>query len=100
MLDRDDVKRYIRDNFVTVRLMVDDRAELEKPYHVMENGKAVELRTVGDKWSYLQRHKFNSNSQPFYVVLFPDGRLASGPVAYDEDVVRFMDFLSRGKEAK
>ena len=100
VLDRDDVKRYIRDNFVTVRLMVDDRAELEKPYHVMENGKAVELRTVGDKWSYLQRHKFNSNSQPFYVVLSPDGRLASGPVAYDEDVVRFMDFLSRGKEAK
>ena len=95
VLDRADMKQIISENFVTVQLMVDDRTALEKPYYVQENGKAVEISTVGDKWSYLQRRKFNSNSQPFYVVLDSEGHLLSGPVAYDEDVDRFKAFLGK-----
>ena len=92
----DEVKGKLKDDFVHIRLMVDDKAELAKPMIVERNGKRTELTTVGDKWSYLQEVKFNSNSQPYYVVLDTDGNLMSGPFAYKEDVQGFMDFLNRG----
>ena len=78
--------------------MVDDRKELKEAMKVVENGKTVKLRTYGDLWSYLQRHKFGANSQPYYVVLNNDGSLLSGPAYYDEDIDKFMNFLTKGVE--
>ena len=98
VMDLGEVKGNIKDNFVHIRLMVDDKTELAKPITVERNGKKSTLRTVGDKWSYLQEVKFNSNSQPYYVVLDTEGNLMSGPFAYKEDVQGFMDFLNRGKK--
>lgn len=96
VLDNDEVRRLLEDNFVMIKLMVDDKAELPEPIVVDENGKEVKLRTVGDKWSYLQRYKFKANSQPYYVILNSDGSLAAGPVYYDEDVEKFTTFLNDG----
>lgn len=96
VLDNSEVKDLINKNFTVIKLMVDDKTSLDQPRQVEENGRVVELTTAGDLWSYLQRHKFNSNSQPYYVILNPDGTLRSGPVAYDEDVNRFVDFLKKG----
>ncbi len=98
VMDLDEVKGNLKDNFVHIRLMVDDKTELEKPITVERNGEKKVLRTVGDKWSYLQEVKFNSNSQPYYVVLDSKGNLMSGPFAYEENVQGFMDFLNRGKK--
>lgn len=98
VMDVDEVKRNLQDNFVHIRLMVDDKAELEKPLTVERNGKKVTLTTVGDKWSYLQEVKFNSNSQPYYTVLNSKGELMSGPFVYKEDIPGFLDFLNRGKK--
>ncbi len=94
----DEVQGNLKDNFVHIRLMVDDKTELAKPITVKINGKKKELKTIGDKWSYLQEVKFNSNSQPYYVVLDTDGNLMSGPFVYEENVQGFLDFLNRGKE--
>lgn len=96
VMDREEVKSFIDEKFVKITLMVDDKTPLPKPIYVMENGKKRELETVGDKWSYLQRYKFNSNSQPYYVVLDERGELKSGPAVYNEDVKLFMDFLKKG----
>ncbi|MBQ0121103.1 MAG: thioredoxin family protein [Bacteroidales bacterium] len=96
VLDVDEVKTLISKEFVTVKLMVDDKAPLEKVITVEENGKSRELTTKGDLWSYLQRHKFNANSQPYYVVLNSKGELLSGPFTYDENVEAFKDFLNKG----
>ena len=96
VLDVDEVKTLISKEFVTVKLMVDDKAPLEKEITVEENGKSRELTTKGDLWSYLQRHKFNANSQPYYVVLNSKGELLSGPFTYDENVEAFKDFLNKG----
>ena len=98
VMDLDEVKGSLKDNFVHIRLMVDDKTELAKPITVERNGKKSTLRTVGDKWSYLQEVKFNSNSQPYYVVLDTKGNLMSGPFVYKEDVQEFMEFLNRGKK--
>ena len=94
----DEVQGNLKDNFVHIRLMVDDKTELAKPITVKINGKKKELKTIGDKWSYLQEVKFNSNSQPYYVVLDTDGNLMSGPFVYEENVQGFLNFLNRGKE--
>lgn len=99
VLDDAKVKKMISEDFVTIKLMVDDKTPLQQPMVVQENGKQTTLTTVGDKWSYLQRHKFNSNSQPYYVVLDQQGGLLSGPFAYNEDVDAFIAFLKRGAKA-
>lgn len=100
VLDEAKVKKMISEDFVTIKLMVDDKTPLQQPMVVQENGKQTTLTTVGDKWSYLQRHKFNSNSQPYYVVLDQQGALLSGPFAYNEDVDAFIAFLKRGAKTK
>ncbi|MGM9869349.1 MAG: protein-disulfide reductase DsbD family protein [Sodaliphilus sp.] len=96
VLDEADVKKTIVEGFVTIKLMVDDKKPLQTPITVEENGRKITLTTVGEKWSYLQRYKFSSNSQPYYVVLDADGQLLSGPFAYNEDKDAFLAFLRRG----
>lgn len=95
----DRVKKELNDNFTHIRLMVDDKAELAKPITIEKDGKVVKkIRTIGDKWSYLQEVKFNANSQPYYVVLNSKGELMSGPYVYKEDIDGFLKFLDRGKK--
>lgn len=96
VLDRESVHAMMTDNFVVVTLMTDDRTPLSAPERVTENGREILLETVGEKWSYLQRVKFGTNAQPYYVILDADGRLLSGPYAYDENVARFTRFLEDG----
>lgn len=96
VLDNKDVKSAIEKDFVVIKLMVDDKAELPQPIFVNENGRQVRLNTYGDRWSYLQRYKFGANSQPYYVVLNDSAKLMSGPAYYDENISLFKDFLNKG----
>lgn len=96
VLDNAQVKKLISDNLVTINLMVDDKTPLEQPRWVDDNGKMRELSTKGDLWSYLQRHKFNANSQPYYVIVDEQGQLLSGPFTYNEDVDAFVEFIKKG----
>lgn len=98
VINNDRVRAELEKNFVTITLMVDDKRELPEPIYVIENGRNVKLETYGDRWSYLQRHKFNANSQPYYGVLNGNGELVSGPFFYDENVEKFIDFLNKGKK--
>ena len=76
--------------------MVDDKKARAEPMEVEENGRKVKLKTVGDKWSYLQRMKFGANTQPFYVVLDGNGDAMSTPYYYDENVEKFGLWLDNG----
>ncbi|MCM1077688.1 MAG: thioredoxin family protein [Bacteroides sp.] len=101
VLDEQNIKTMIEDNFTVIKLMVDEKKELPTPITVKEYGKDVTLYTYGDRWSYLQRYKFNANAQPYYVILNDKGELLSGPYTYDENVARFSEFLEKGiKEYK
>ncbi len=90
------VKNLIEEEFVFIVLMVDERTKLPQIMEVEESGRNSRLRTVGDKWSYLQRHKFGTQSQPFYVVLDHQGKPLSPSHAYDENVESYIDFLQKG----
>ncbi len=98
VLDNADVRTMIEDNFVMIKLMVDEKKALPEPRRVQEYGREVTLDTYGDLWSYLQRYKFNANAQPYYVILDERGELLSGPVSYDENIAKFVRFLEKGME--
>lgn len=99
VFDTQDVREIIEKDYILIKLMVDDKADLPTPMTVSENGRQITLRTVGDKWSYLQRHKFDINSQPYYVLLDNDGQLLAQPRAYDENVKGFVEWLNNGIKA-
>ena len=91
-----EVKQIIDNEYILIELMVDDKTPLAAVEEVQENGKSVKLRTVGDKWSYLQRTKFGANAQPFYVLLDADGKPLNSSYSYNEDVDAYVDFLQTG----
>ena len=90
------VRDMMTDDYVLIGLYVDDRTPLPEKEVVEENGKQITLRTVGDKWSYLQRHKFGANAQPFYVLLDNEGKPLNGSYSYDEDIDKYVNFLETG----
>lgn len=90
------VADYLNNKYILVSLYVDDKTPLDKPMTVTENGQQRTLRTVGDKWSYLQRVKFGSNTQPFYVLLDNEGMPLTGSRSYDESISDYVNFLQTG----
>ena len=90
------VKDLITNDYVLIQLFVDDKTPLVEPIEVVENGQPRKLRTVGDKWSYLQRTKFGSNTQPFYVLLDNEEKPLATPRSYDEDIEAYISFLKEG----
>ena len=90
------VKQIIENDYVLITLFVDDKTKLPEVIEIEEHGKTRKLKTVGDKWSYLQRSKFGANAQPFYVLLDNNGKPLSHSYAYDEDVNKYIQFLQGG----
>ena len=90
-----EVARLIRNRFILVSLYVDDKTPLPNPITINENGSNVKIRTIGDKWSLLQRHKFGANAQPFYVIVDSKGCLTAGPYTFDPDPDKFIRFLNQ-----
>ncbi len=86
----------LNNDFVLISLYVDDKQPLDHPIEIVENGKKRTLRTIGDKWSYLQRSKFGANAQPFYVILDNEGKPLAGSYSYDENIDRYLEFLNKG----
>lgn len=93
------VASKLEKDYVLISLYVDDKTPLPKPMEVQLNGQPRTLRTVGDKWSYLQSHKFGANAQPFYVTLDNNGQPLTGSYGYKEDVPAYLDFLNKGLDA-
>lgn len=90
------VRDLLTKDYVLISLYVDEKAPLPAPMEVEENGQTTTLRSIGDKWSYLQRSKFGANAQPFYVLLDNNGRPLNTSYSYDEDVDKFVKFLKTG----
>ena len=90
------VANMLNDKYVLISLYVDDKTPLAEPMTVTENGQQRTLRTVGDKWSYLQRVKFGANTQPFYVLIDNEGKPLAGSRSYDEDINAYIDYLQTG----
>ena len=90
------VSQIMQNDYVLITLFVDDKTPLPEHIKVMENGKERTLRSLGDKWSYLQRVKFGANAQPFYVLIDNEGNPLNKSYSYDEDINKYVDFLETG----
>ena len=90
------VADMLNNQYVLISLYVDDKTPLPQPIEIAENGQQRTLRTVGDKWSYLQRTKFGANAQPFYVLLDDKGQPLAPSRSYDEDIAAYLQFLRQG----
>ncbi|MCD8265064.1 MAG: thioredoxin family protein [Tannerellaceae bacterium] len=90
------VKSLLENDYVLITLFVDDKTKLPQPIEIEEYGKSRKLKTIGDKWSYLQRSKFGANAQPFYILLDASGKPLAPAYAYDEDVSNYIRFLEDG----
>ena len=85
-------------DYILISLFVDDKTPLAEPIKVNDNGQQRTLRTIGDKWSYLQSHKFGANAQPFYVAVDNEGNPLTASHSYKEDVQEYIEFLDKGLE--
>ncbi len=92
----EEVARRLTQDYVLISLYVDDKTPLAQPVEVEINGQKRTLRTVGDKWSYLQATKFGANTQPFYVLLDPQGTPLAPSRSYDEDIQEYINWLDAG----
>ena len=93
VLSKPEVAEHMH-KYVLISLIVDDKTKLAEPISVEENGKTVTLKTIGDKWSHMQRSHYQSNAQPYYVQLDADGnRIVESSYAYDEDIQKFLEWL-------
>ena len=97
-----EVQKRLNDDYVLISLYVDDKTPLAKPIEVKDSkGNTRKLRTVGDKWSWLEQTKFGYLAQPYYVTLDNNGMPLSGSFVYKEDIPGFLEFLDNGlKEYK
>ena len=93
VLSKPEVAEHMH-KYVLISLIVDDKTKLDEPIVLEENGKKTTLKTVGDKWSHMQRVQYQSNAQPYYVQLDADGnRIVESSYAYDEDIEKFLNWL-------
>ncbi|MFT5666205.1 MAG: thiol:disulfide interchange protein [Vicingaceae bacterium] len=99
------IKEKLENDFVLVSLYVDDKVMLPEEqqgifeYMAGDEMKKKKIKTIGNKWATFQTQVFNNNSQPYYVMLSPDGYLLGNPVGYTPDVQEYSDFLDCGIEA-
>ncbi len=94
-----EVYKYLKDDFVLISLYVDEKINLpedEQKTVPMKSGGTRKLRTTGHKWQYLQTENFNNNSQPYYVLLSPEGKMLNHPVGYTPEPSDYADFLECG----
>ncbi len=96
----EEVREMLQDDYVLITLMVDDKTPLPEVIEVEETlggkTKKTKLRTIGDKWSYLQRTKFGANAQPFYIPLDPQGIPVGPSRQHDLDVPAYRKYLRDG----
>ena len=92
VLSKHAVEAHLK-NYVIISLIVDDKTQLDAPLTVVENGKERTLKTIGDKWSYIQRSEYGANAQPYYIQLSSTGERLSDSYSYDEIVEKFLDWL-------
>ena len=94
VLSKPEVAEHMH-KYVLISLIVDDKTKLEEPIVLEENGKTTTLKTIGDKWSHMQRAQYQSNAQPYYVQLDADGKkIVETSYAYDEDIEKFLEWLA------
>jgi thiol:disulfide interchange protein DsbD len=96
------IDTYLRNDFVLISLYVDDKKELPKNEQILVNrlkGGTRKLKNYGHKWANYQTQFFQTNSQPYYVLLNSDGtKILNQAVGYTPNENEYAQFLKCGLE--
>ncbi|MFT4660428.1 MAG: thiol:disulfide interchange protein [Patiriisocius sp.] len=102
----DDIHKVLDENFVIASLYVDDKVSLDEDKKgdiviPLSDGtnKLKKIKTVGDIWATFESLRFKQVSQPYYVLMSPDGHLMTNPVAYTPDSDEYLEWLKCGMDA-
>ena len=94
-----EVYDILKNKFIISSLYVDDRKKLspdESFNFKFPDGRIKKIRTVGEKWSTFQLQNFNSASQPYYIMIHPNGRILNYPIQYTSSVNKYRNWLNKG----
>jgi thiol:disulfide interchange protein DsbD len=93
-----EISKILSNDVILVSLYVDERKALPKDEQRVEEygGKEFKVKTVGNKWTFMEVERYGTNAQPFYVMLDANEEMLSGSAAYDSDPQVFLDFLKEG----
>jgi len=92
------VKNLINQDFILVSLYVDEKINLPEKEQYKSSIDGSRVKTVGDKNSDIESTKFNTNSQPYYVLIDNEEKVLVPPRAFDENIPAFIDFLEKGNQ--
>ncbi|MFD2598176.1 protein-disulfide reductase DsbD family protein [Sphingobacterium corticis] len=93
------VAQILREEFVMAELFVDDRTELPKGEQYKSTYSGKQIKTIGNKWSDFQADRFNSNSQPLYVIVDTEGKVLIPPSGANYDIGSYAAYLQSGIDA-
>ncbi|MCC9138115.1 thioredoxin family protein [Pontibacter silvestris] len=93
------VLKRLREDYVLIQLYIDDKTELPAEEQTVSDFSGKKIRTIGNKWSDFQAARFNSNSQPYYVLLNNQGELLAQPQGANYSTENFINFLDSGLAA-
>jgi len=94
-----EVYMRLKEKYVLVSLYVDDRKPLPEAEQYVSSFSGKKIKTVGNKWSDMQATYFNSNTQPYYVLISPEEKLLTPPVGYTPEKNDYIKFLDCGLDA-
>ena len=94
-----EVYMRLKEKYVLVSLYVDDRKPLPDSEQYVSSFSGKKIKTVGNKWSDMQATYFNSNTQPYYVLISPDEKLLTPPLGYTPEKNDYIKFLDCGLDA-
>ena len=92
------VLQRLREDYIIIALYVDDRTVLPEDEWITSEYDGRVKNTIGRKNLDYQITTFNTNTQPYYVLMDADGNLLNQPRGYNLNIEAFIEFLDRGLE--
>tara|TARA_Y100000782_G_C10188914_1_gene268995 strand:- start:6438 stop:8939 length:2502 start_codon:yes stop_codon:yes gene_type:complete len=92
------VLERLRDDVVLISLYVDEREELPESEQYVSETTGKKVKTIGNKWSDFEITRYQSNTQPYYVMIDHEENQLHESAAYDPSIPKFIDWLDRGKK--
>ncbi|WP_426669750.1 protein-disulfide reductase DsbD family protein [Mucilaginibacter sp. McL0603] len=99
VLPNPDVLRRLQNDFVVLQLVIDDKTELPEAEQGTSSLTGKKITTLGAKWLDFEITKFNSNAQPFYVIINEKGEVLVPPQGAIFDIPGFITYLDSGIDA-
>ncbi|HRH65041.1 MAG TPA: cytochrome c biogenesis protein CcdA [Bacteroidia bacterium] len=90
------VLKRLSEKYVLISLYVDDKTLLPADQQTVSKTTGRKIKTTGNKWSDLQASVYNTNSQPYYVLLDNKGQILAQPRGYTPDIPTYVEFLDEG----